>query len=209
MLGAINRAIAPRWVLANTSGGGPDADHVVQQVPGTIEEFARRPLGHTWVQFRDMADTVARRLALSDPSGYLILDTLSTGGSPTDDRTRMAAAVRRRKAAGVRPLSVVARLVERGRARQARLLRPPWLANAGAAGVVRPAAEQGEQSAATAAIPPGTQARDQATSRTLAASARARSFFRLWCSIWRIRTRVTLNARPTSSSDRGWRPSSP
>ena len=48
-----------------------------------------------------------------------------------------------------------------------------------------------------------------ATSRTLLASANARSFFRLWCSIWRIRSRVTLNVRPTSSSVRGCWPSSP
>ena len=87
----MNRGIGPKWVLANTSGGGTDADRVVRQVPATIEEFALRPLAHTWAQFRDLADTVARRLALTEPAGYLILDTLSTGGSPTDPRTRMAA----------------------------------------------------------------------------------------------------------------------
>ena len=81
----------PKWVLANTSGGGTDADRVVRQVPATIEEFALRPLAQTWAQFQDLADTVARRLALTEPPGYLILDSLSTGGSPTDPRTRMAA----------------------------------------------------------------------------------------------------------------------
>jgi hypothetical protein len=91
VLGAVNRAIGPRWVLANTSGGGTDADRVVRGVPGTIEEFAIRPLAHNWVQFQDLAATVARRVALNDPAGYLILDTLSAGGSPTDPRTRMAA----------------------------------------------------------------------------------------------------------------------
>ncbi len=49
----------------------------------------------------------------------------------------------------------------------------------------------------------------QATSRSFWASARARSFFSVWCSIWRMRSRVTLNARPTSSSVSGARPSSP
>ena len=49
----------------------------------------------------------------------------------------------------------------------------------------------------------------QATSRSFAASASARSFFRLWFSICRIRSRVTLNVRPTSSSVRGCSPSSP
>src|SRR5439155_14753120 len=46
-------------------------------------------------------------------------------------------------------------------------------------------------------------ARVYATSRSFAASASARSFFRLWFSIWRIRSRVTLKARPTSSRVRG------
>lgn len=91
VLGAINRGIAPAWVVANTSGGGADADRVVRQVRGTIEEFALRPLSHNWSQFRDTADLVARRLALTHPGGYLILDTLSNGGSPTDPRTRIAA----------------------------------------------------------------------------------------------------------------------
>jgi len=91
LLGAVNRGIAPKWVLANTSGGGADADRVVRQVPATIEEFALRPLAHTWAQFRDAADLVARRIALTDSTGYLILDALSTGGSPIDPRTRLAA----------------------------------------------------------------------------------------------------------------------
>jgi hypothetical protein len=91
MLGAINRAIAPQWVMANTAGGGVDADRVTRQVPSILEEFALRPLAHTWTQFRDMAEMVARRLALNAPSSYIVLDTLSQGGAPTDPRTRLAA----------------------------------------------------------------------------------------------------------------------
>ena len=49
----------------------------------------------------------------------------------------------------------------------------------------------------------------QAMSRRWSMSASARSFFRLWFSICRIRSRVTLNVRPTSSSVCGCRPSSP
>src|SRR5437763_10145008 len=48
-----------------------------------------------------------------------------------------------------------------------------------------------------------------ATSLSELVTASARSFFRLWFSIWRIRSRVTLKARPTSSSVRGCWPSSP
>ncbi|HVK11085.1 MAG TPA: Ig-like domain-containing protein [Gemmataceae bacterium] len=89
LLGSVNRVAVPRWVLANTITGGVAADRVARQVPATFEEFALRPLAHTWVQFRETAETVRRRLA--DSSGYLILDTLSTGGSPTDPRTRISA----------------------------------------------------------------------------------------------------------------------
>jgi hypothetical protein len=48
-----------------------------------------------------------------------------------------------------------------------------------------------------------------ATSLSFAESASARSFFRLWFSIWRIRSRVTLKVRPTSSSVRGCSPFRP
>jgi hypothetical protein len=91
LLGAIDRGIAPKWVLANTSGGGDAENRVARQVPATIDEFALRPMSQTWSQFRDLASKVENRLALSDPPGYLILDSLSTGGSPTDPRTQIAA----------------------------------------------------------------------------------------------------------------------
>jgi hypothetical protein len=91
LLGAVNRAIAPRWVLANTSGGGVDAERVARRVPGTVEEFALRPLAHNWSQFLDLNAQVARRMQLTDPPGYLVLDSLSKGGSPTDPRTQIAA----------------------------------------------------------------------------------------------------------------------
>ncbi len=48
-----------------------------------------------------------------------------------------------------------------------------------------------------------------ATSRSVCESASARSFFRLWFSICRMRSRVTLKVRPTSSSVRGCWPSRP
>ncbi len=48
-----------------------------------------------------------------------------------------------------------------------------------------------------------------ATSRSFCASARDCSFFSDWFSIWRMRSRVTLNVRPTSSSVRGCSPPKP
>ena len=48
-----------------------------------------------------------------------------------------------------------------------------------------------------------------ATSRSFCASARDWSFLSDWFSIWRMRSRVTLNVRPTSSSVRGCSPPRP
>jgi hypothetical protein len=90
MLGIVNTAIAPKWVAANTSGGGAETDAVVRAVPATVEEFALRPLASTWAQFLDVADLVARRQAAASPTPYLVLDSLPTGGDPTDARTQLA-----------------------------------------------------------------------------------------------------------------------
>ena len=90
MLNAIGRAIAPRWIMANTSGGQSVADGVISQNTGYFEEFALRPLSQGWEQFEDLANTVAHRAALRNPSPYAVLDSLPTGGSPTDGRTQIA-----------------------------------------------------------------------------------------------------------------------
>jgi hypothetical protein len=90
MLKAIGQAIAPRWILANTGGGGTGADGVVRQNTAYFEEFALRPLVQTWQQFEDLAATIAHRAGLRSPSPYAVLDSLPTGGSPTDPRTQLA-----------------------------------------------------------------------------------------------------------------------
>ena len=90
LLATLNRAISPKWVMANTSNGNADTDLVVRQVPATMEEFGIRAMSHNWQQFNDLADTVERRQSATDPSGYMIIDSLSTGGSPTSARTQMA-----------------------------------------------------------------------------------------------------------------------
>ena len=56
---------------------------------------------------------------------------------------------------------------------------------------------------------PPRKAMSQATSRSFCASASDWSFFSDWFSICRIRSRVTLNVRPTSSSVRGCSPPRP
>jgi hypothetical protein len=89
LLHAIDRAIAPRWVLANTAGGGEGARNVIQQSHAYFEEFAIRAMAHNYQQFLDLAHLIAHRQALL-PTPYAVLDSLPTGGSPTDPRTQLA-----------------------------------------------------------------------------------------------------------------------
>ena len=70
MLAAIAQALAPRWVLANTAGGGVRADPVIRQNPAYFEEFLLRPLAHHYVMFEDVAAEFQRRAHL-DTIGVL------------------------------------------------------------------------------------------------------------------------------------------
>jgi hypothetical protein len=90
MLGDIAKAIAPRWVLGNSAGGGGHADAVIRQAPAYFEEFALRPLAHTYLQFEEVAGIVAHRAALTSPPPYAVLDSLPRRGAPTDERTQLA-----------------------------------------------------------------------------------------------------------------------
>ncbi len=90
LLRAIGQAIAPRWIMANTAGGGSAADAVVQNVAAYFEEFALRPLASTYQQFDNLASEVAERAAQTVPSPYAVLDSSPSGGSPTDPRTQLA-----------------------------------------------------------------------------------------------------------------------
>jgi hypothetical protein len=89
-LNTVARKIAPKWILANTVGGGSTADTIVRRIQGYYEEFAIRPLAHNYRQFEDLAATVSRRSALRSPAPYAIIDSYPTGGSPTDSRTQLA-----------------------------------------------------------------------------------------------------------------------
>ena len=87
LLGAINKRLAPlgRWLIANTSGGGPSANAIVQNGVSYLEEFALRPLSANTVQFEDLAATLAARRPLSGGRSYEILDTLPTNGVDAAD----------------------------------------------------------------------------------------------------------------------------
>jgi hypothetical protein len=89
LIAAVNRAIAPKWVMANTAGGRDTADGIVAGSAAAIEEFLIRPLSHSWTEFGDTANLVARRLNTEgDP--YVVIDSRSDGGSATDPRTQIA-----------------------------------------------------------------------------------------------------------------------
>jgi hypothetical protein len=90
LLNAIGKAIAPKWILANTSGGGINADGVVSQNTGYFEEFAIRALAANYQQFEETASLVQHRSDLKGTPPLAVLDSLPTNGSPTDPRTQMA-----------------------------------------------------------------------------------------------------------------------
>jgi hypothetical protein len=90
LLYEIGRALAPKWILANTSGGGSNANPTVQMVQGYFEEFGIRALAQNYQQFENLAALVATRSTLASPSPFAVLDSTPQGGAPTDPRTEMA-----------------------------------------------------------------------------------------------------------------------
>jgi hypothetical protein len=90
LVGGISRAIQPKWVLANTAGGGPDASAIAANSAADFEEFLLRPLQANWSEVGDAVNLIESRLS---PGGapYLVIDTHPGGGSPTDSRTQLAA----------------------------------------------------------------------------------------------------------------------
>ena len=90
LMGAISRAIQPKWVLANTAGGREDASAIAANSVGAFEEFLLRPMQANWSEVGDAANLINSRLA---PGGapYLVIDTYPAGGSSTDGRTQTAA----------------------------------------------------------------------------------------------------------------------
>src|SRR5205807_2265985 len=64
LLQTVGRAIAPRWVLANTAGSN-QADPVLQSAAGAFEEFDLRPLSGNYQGFEDLAARLAHEEALT------------------------------------------------------------------------------------------------------------------------------------------------
>lgn len=90
LMRAISQAVAPRWVMANTAGGGAvDGNYTAGGSAAAYEEFAIRPLQANWAEVNDLAAIVAARLASG--ASYLVLDTHPGGGTSTDARTQLGA----------------------------------------------------------------------------------------------------------------------
>ncbi|HEY1187889.1 MAG TPA: Ig-like domain-containing protein, partial [Gemmata sp.] len=89
LMSAVSRAIAPRWVLANTAGGATTADAIVAGSAGSFEEFLIRPLSANWSEVGDAANLAARRLGAPN-APYLVIDSSPEGGSRFDARTQLA-----------------------------------------------------------------------------------------------------------------------
>jgi hypothetical protein len=87
LLGAINKRLAPtgRWLIANTAGGGTSAEPIVRNGVSYLEEFALRPVSANYVQFEDLAATLAYRRQVSGGRAYEILDSLPTNGLDAND----------------------------------------------------------------------------------------------------------------------------
>lgn len=87
---SIDSGIGTKWILANTSGSGDNAEPLAKYGISYVDEFALRPLAANWQQFTDVAVQLAERLQLMSNNGYAVLDTYPAGGSPTDPRTQIA-----------------------------------------------------------------------------------------------------------------------
>ena len=89
LMDAVSRAIAPKWVMANTAGGATTADPIVANSAGAFEEALLRPMTANWSEVGDTAALVARRLS-TPGNPFLVIDSSAQGGSPLDARTQIA-----------------------------------------------------------------------------------------------------------------------
>jgi hypothetical protein len=89
LMNVVSRAIAPKWILANTAGGANTADPIVTSSAGTFEEFLIRPMTANWSEVNDAANLAARRLN-TPGSPLLVIDSSPNGGSRFDGRTQIA-----------------------------------------------------------------------------------------------------------------------
>jgi hypothetical protein len=88
LIAAVNRAIAPHWVMANTAGSRAEGNAIAASSAAVIEEFLLRPQQANWSEVGDVANLVAGRLN-AEGSPYVVLDSHPAGGHPLSDRTQI------------------------------------------------------------------------------------------------------------------------
>ena len=205
----------PRWSLSRTepvsdprwSGGGLDTRiayrageslHVVagDGSPDAVVADGVAPLAPAW-----MPDSHV--LAYADAASHL--HVVDTDSRRQLWRTEPVKGVRELAFFGDRlAVSTESRVIVFHRGKETPFLRVPE-----GHGRVRPCSGSRGSASPSAKTSRGLARTQAATSLSFWLSASAWSFFRLWFSIWRTRSRVTLNVRPTSSSVRGCWPSRP
>jgi hypothetical protein len=91
LVAAVAKSIGSnKLVMVNASGGTPQTEAAVAAAAGSVfEESLLRPLASTWSTVGDVTNLVDSLLAASG-SPYVVLDSMPTGGSPTDPRTELA-----------------------------------------------------------------------------------------------------------------------
>ena len=89
LIAAVNRAIAPRWVMANTAGSRAEGNAIAAGSAAIIEEFLLRPHQANWSEVGDVANLVAGRLN-AEGSPYVVLDSHPAGGHTLSPRTQIA-----------------------------------------------------------------------------------------------------------------------
>ncbi|MGL4424375.1 MAG: hypothetical protein ACRCZF_27215, partial [Gemmataceae bacterium] len=89
LLASINRTLAPKWVIANTAGGGRGIEQLARNGVSYLEEFGLRPVSSNHIQFDDLLANLTLRRQLSGGKAYEILDTLPVGLDANDPRVQM------------------------------------------------------------------------------------------------------------------------
>ncbi len=87
---AVNTRIAPKWILANISGSGVNAEPYAKAGISLIDEFALRPFAHNWANVQDVTDWLNKRLQLIGNRGSVILDTYTPNANWADSRTQLS-----------------------------------------------------------------------------------------------------------------------
>ena len=89
LVNKVVKSISPKFAVLNTVGGNEDTIDVVKQNPFYIEEFAIRPMRHSYVEFERVCTIVSSRSKAMPGGVFGVIDSHPLGGSPRDGRTQL------------------------------------------------------------------------------------------------------------------------